>query len=740
MAPNSDAHLMATDSAISEPTMQSLASWLDNYGAAEYEIYQKETASDLSYDAWSTSEYVLGPYLFQLTLDVWDGESSNDEDESELSAKSISHGPVDKRPTKAVTTNGNGVSHPAKTPKSVAQKKSEKSSEPAKKRGGRKSVASASPLSIEDSAAFPSPNAAGVATPSSAASPGDATSSTAPRRGLRTRTPAQQRPYLQYEQIFEDLDDDQLAANERERLQSSAVRSKLSRVSFPTSENASDDETVQINGAPASRPNSNMKPKNSKIDLKPSEIPSPSGATPKKKRGRPRKHPLPENGANETPGTGTDSRRTPVAASPIAQTTPKAKAALVDTKAVEKPKRARKVPLSEEIVIDDDTTANEEDEPLEVVEVAQAAGSPVDDPAQKKKVTRAPRRKARKSAALITASDDDTTDGGDALVASEQAPMKVEEDLEQSWAAAQVHDSDATELDENAPPPADEATAPGAQDEVSAIDFAAQYSEEGFQDETLDDLDDVSDDLDFPKKTGKSPRKKGARPTDSDGDFKPYHYPKKKKVKAAATKSATKRTPKKAMAEDLAEVETREAVHSPELEAARSTNGAIDVSPKQQLPKKKGTRRPSKKPISSALVISSDDEDDNEVVQIIEPKQAPPKTPQNASPIASQTVSTNANQNASQSAPQNVSQTTSQQNASQQNAVQQSAAQTVSQAVSQSSTDFKSMGVGKNAEELVRDIELAAINEAQSQDGHTPPRKTRSRKGGSNGSEISRAE
>lgn len=57
---------------------ESLESWLDIYGTAEYVMYKRDTASPhLSYEDWASSQHALGPYLYHLTLDVWDEESSN---------------------------------------------------------------------------------------------------------------------------------------------------------------------------------------------------------------------------------------------------------------------------------------------------------------------------------------------------------------------------------------------------------------------------------------------------------------------------------------------------------------------------------------------------------------------------------------------------------------------------------------------------------------------------------------
>lgn len=65
----------------SDPThtvFGTLESFLQVYGNAEWVSYKRNTAAPhLSYEEWVSSEHVLGPYLYHLTLDAWDEATSS---------------------------------------------------------------------------------------------------------------------------------------------------------------------------------------------------------------------------------------------------------------------------------------------------------------------------------------------------------------------------------------------------------------------------------------------------------------------------------------------------------------------------------------------------------------------------------------------------------------------------------------------------------------------------------------
>jgi uncharacterized membrane protein YcgQ (UPF0703/DUF1980 family) len=64
----------------SSKTSSSLSfdSWLMLNGTAEYVEYRKKAKHPLlNYDDWAASEFPLGPYLYRLTLDVWDEATSS---------------------------------------------------------------------------------------------------------------------------------------------------------------------------------------------------------------------------------------------------------------------------------------------------------------------------------------------------------------------------------------------------------------------------------------------------------------------------------------------------------------------------------------------------------------------------------------------------------------------------------------------------------------------------------------
>lgn len=62
----------------SKPRFESMDAWLNVYGQVEYNVYKRTAKSyALSYDDWTKSEHVLGPYLWYMTLDVWEESSSS---------------------------------------------------------------------------------------------------------------------------------------------------------------------------------------------------------------------------------------------------------------------------------------------------------------------------------------------------------------------------------------------------------------------------------------------------------------------------------------------------------------------------------------------------------------------------------------------------------------------------------------------------------------------------------------
>jgi hypothetical protein len=81
-APRSSA---ANDDATSQNgQFQPFKSWLAVYGDAEYAQYKKEAATPhLTYEDWASSDHPLGPYLYKLTLDAWDDESTSVSSHSE---------------------------------------------------------------------------------------------------------------------------------------------------------------------------------------------------------------------------------------------------------------------------------------------------------------------------------------------------------------------------------------------------------------------------------------------------------------------------------------------------------------------------------------------------------------------------------------------------------------------------------------------------------------------------------
>ncbi|KAH7138021.1 hypothetical protein B0J11DRAFT_609638 [Dendryphion nanum] len=260
-------------------------SWLSVNGNDEYSRYKKETAHpQLSYQDWSTSDKPLAPYLYHLTLNAWDGSNSSSDDESVENVPA--HGP-DQEPTERVTINGRSLPHVPKATAPIPDITYTKVSEiPVRKRqeSSRKSVALETARKTKADAkktATPSINnkikssetpirkapqkirtsteptispedidkstpVADGPSPSSASNTPDGPSPTSiSRRGLRTRTAAQQRPYFHNAKIYEDAE---IADREPEVDTKSPpqVRTKLAQVSYPNSAEVSGEESPRI--------------------------------------------------------------------------------------------------------------------------------------------------------------------------------------------------------------------------------------------------------------------------------------------------------------------------------------------------------------------------------------------------------------------------------------------------------------------------------------------------------------
>ncbi|KAF2466697.1 uncharacterized protein BDR25DRAFT_73863 [Lindgomyces ingoldianus] len=234
----------------SNSRFESLESWLSIYGTAEYVVYKREaTTPHLSYEDWASSQHVLGPYLYHLTLDAWEQESSSDGDDEEPKkpVKPDSSEQLMSELAETVTKNGNGTLHPLRSTTPVVAILEEPTVlvKKRKQKGKYKRPISIPPENINASAPV-----TGAATPVAAAgtSEGPSTSS-APRRTLRVRTPAQQRPYLHHAKLFQE----QLSADEesfvQNKLSPKAKPSRLSQTSTSAfEEDPQDDSHDQGNG------------------------------------------------------------------------------------------------------------------------------------------------------------------------------------------------------------------------------------------------------------------------------------------------------------------------------------------------------------------------------------------------------------------------------------------------------------------------------------------------------------
>jgi hypothetical protein len=78
MAPAAQAPVKRANYDGSRPRFPSLEAWLSVYGNTEYAIYKRDAAPNpMTYEEWSKSEHVLGPFLWYTTLDVWEEDSSS---------------------------------------------------------------------------------------------------------------------------------------------------------------------------------------------------------------------------------------------------------------------------------------------------------------------------------------------------------------------------------------------------------------------------------------------------------------------------------------------------------------------------------------------------------------------------------------------------------------------------------------------------------------------------------------
>ena len=78
MAPTAPSTAAANDSHRSRQVFGTLEGFLQVYGDAEFTLYRKNNAAaNLTYAEWASSEHVLGPFLYHLTLDAWDEGTSS---------------------------------------------------------------------------------------------------------------------------------------------------------------------------------------------------------------------------------------------------------------------------------------------------------------------------------------------------------------------------------------------------------------------------------------------------------------------------------------------------------------------------------------------------------------------------------------------------------------------------------------------------------------------------------------
>ncbi|KAF2737966.1 hypothetical protein EJ04DRAFT_79945 [Polyplosphaeria fusca] len=597
MAPMSEVDAAAQQEASPAPNYNSLESWLAIYGNEEYVSYKSAAnPPHLSYDGWASSEHALSAFFYRLTLDTWDLISSSDDDDEEDGQPVTMVSPrfSAQQSTKMESVNGNGTSHAMGTPVTSAKSKPQEVSTSTKRRGGRKKkVRSASP-SHEEDVSGNTPGAEATTPSTRNATPDGSATSSATRRGLRVRTPAQQRPYYHHAKFFEG---EEVADHNQGPVADSSSKSKassLANVVFPDASDRLIDEQSQVGHMPARKKKFNPKEKGrpwKKDDEDEDEDyaelveqPVSIDTVPKKKRGRPKKRqtvPAPgshdelnrtqQNWLEESNNTASKANEIHIDSTPQSKSKKRgnpsvAHAPTQDEEQLEgeegkKSARAprRKARKSAAIISpsDDET----EDEPL--VEGESAA-----DPDTARKT---PRRRSWKSAAMITASDDETTDGDPVVSHNEIAggSSAVQQNIQppKTTVVDTVMENE-QELGQKIPPPVI-----GNDEPDHLMTSTADATAFDLLDMDTDSEKDIKKAAKIhkmtSKKTGKSPIKgrKARQNSDSDVDFNPGAYY-KKKFAHPTSRGTTRKSTQKVEDESEAEMQSPEGDQSRQNEEA----------------------------------------------------------------------------------------------------------------------------------------------------------------------------
>ncbi|KAF2751655.1 hypothetical protein M011DRAFT_482487 [Sporormia fimetaria CBS 119925] len=337
MSPTHSTGKSAGGTQAAEPT--ALSSFLSESGSAEYQRYKDNSANArLTYHEWSVSEHALGVLLYKLSREAFDAASSDDDtddDATEYPIEITSASRKGRKPGKAAKAKAvnkksglrnsfvadDGVAEVATS--SIAHQKRKKSrvsepilgteisqaspvknaidnpaeavpAAPKIRRGPGRPKKNSLPASFaitENAEATPAP----TVKPSTvvAESPDNKSPSSA-RRRLRTRTAAQQRPYLHSAKLFDEVIDE--SGDEHARKSRSPHKSKLAEVSYAEEGKTYEDKDA-MNPAEsqdhmaASEKKAKGKGRTQKRDEKDVDAQLPQASTPpvKRKRGRPRK-------------------------------------------------------------------------------------------------------------------------------------------------------------------------------------------------------------------------------------------------------------------------------------------------------------------------------------------------------------------------------------------------------------------------------------------------------------------
>ncbi|KAF1956615.1 hypothetical protein CC80DRAFT_535264 [Byssothecium circinans] len=125
MAPVAQSTVLDNKNDGPRPRFGSLAAWAKEHGEQEYAMYKKTETTPMSYEEWLASPQIASLYLWHATMDVWNEDTTSDEDsDDEVPEVVLPRQEMPVRP-KPVTTNGHGMRPPIKSTASTPRPNSD---------------------------------------------------------------------------------------------------------------------------------------------------------------------------------------------------------------------------------------------------------------------------------------------------------------------------------------------------------------------------------------------------------------------------------------------------------------------------------------------------------------------------------------------------------------------------------------------------------------------------------------